>query len=183
MLRELAFLGRGPFLDELRTALGEELVVVLATEEELPIDRAVAAYPFNSQVLSLPDGSMVIVAPEDSREDKAARRFLERVVATGGPVKAVHYRDVRQSMHNGGGPACLRLRVPLEDDERGRILANVFFTEALETALAAWIGKHYRDRLVASDLADPMLARETMAALDALTELLRLGSVYDFQKP
>jgi succinylarginine dihydrolase len=125
----------------------------------------------------------VIVAPEDSREDKAARLFLERVVAAGGPVKAVHYRDVRQSMHNGGGPACLRLRVPLEDDERRRILANVFFTEALETALAAWIRKHYRDRLVASDLCDPMLARETMAALDALTELLRLGSVYDFQKP
>jgi succinylarginine dihydrolase len=182
MLHELAFLGRGPFVDELRKTLGEELFVVEATSAELPLDRAVHAYPFNSQVLTLPDGSMVIVAPEDSREDPSARRFLERVVGAGGPVKAVHYRDVRQSMHNGGGPACLRLRVPLEDDERKRILANVFFTAELETALSAWVTKHYRDKLVAKDLEDPLLARETMTALDALTKLLRLGSVYEFQK-
>jgi succinylarginine dihydrolase len=182
MLHELAFLARAPFLDELRTTLGDELFVIEATEQELPVDRAVHAYPFNSQVLTLPDGSMVIVAPEDAREEPTARRFLERVVASGGPVNAVHYRDVRQSMHNGGGPACLRLRVPLEDEERGRIAANVFFTAELEADLSTWIAKHYRDRLVAKDLADPLLARETMTALDALTKLLRIGDVYDFQK-
>jgi succinylarginine dihydrolase len=142
----------------------------------------VQAYPFNSQVLTLADGSMVIVAPEDSRDEPHANRFLDRVVAAGGPVKAVHYRNVRQSMHNGGGPACLRLRVPLEDEERARIKAKVFFTESLDAQLVAWIGKHYRDRLVADDLADPLLARETMAALDALTQILGIGSVYDFQR-
>ena len=84
-------------------------------------------------------------------------------------------------MHNGGGPACLRLRVPLEEHERARIKASVFFTEALDTALTAWVTEHYRDRLVADDLKDPRLARETMAALDALTAILGLGSVYDFQ--
>jgi succinylarginine dihydrolase len=182
MLHELAFLGRGAFVADLRAALGEELFVVEATEKELPAESAVHAYPFNSQVVTLPDGTMVIVAHEDSREEPHARAFLERVVASGGPVKAVHYRDVRQSMHNGGGPACLRLRVLLEDAERALIKANVFLTEELEAQLAAWVGKHYRDRLTAKDLADPALARETMAALDALTALLRIGSVYDFQK-
>ena len=182
MLHELAFLGRGSFVSDLQAALGEELFVVVATDEELPLDRAVQAYPFNSQVLTLPDGRMVILAPEDSREEPAARRFLERVVASGGPVKAIHYRDVRQSMNNGGGPACLRLRVPLEDEEQRRIKANVFFTPDLQADLTTWIEKHYRDRLVATDLADPALVRETMAALDALTTLLRIGSVYDFQK-
>ena len=182
MLHELAFLGRGSFVSDLQAALGEELFVVVATDEELPLDRAVQAYPFNSQVLTLPDGRMVILAPEDSREEPAARRFLERVVASGGPVKAIHYRDVRQSMNNGGGPACLRLRVPLEDEEQRRIKANVFFTPDLQADLTTWIEKHYRDRLVATDLADPALVRETMAAIDALTTLLRIGSVYDFQK-
>ena len=85
-------------------------------------------------------------------------------------------------MHNGGGPACLRLRVPLLDDERRRIRANVFLTAELETHIAAWVVRHYRDRLTAHDLADPRLAGETMAALDELTALLGLGSVYDFQK-
>ena len=182
MLHELAFLGRGALLSELRTAPGDELFVVEASQHELPVESAVQAYPFNSQVLTLADGSMVIVAPEDSRDEPHANRFLDRVVAAGGPVKAVHYRNVRQSMHNGGGPACLRLRVPLEDEERARIKAKVFFTESLDAQLVAWIGKHYRDRLVADDLADPLLARETMAALDALTQILGIGSVYDFQR-
>jgi succinylarginine dihydrolase len=182
MVHELAFAGLGGLLEDLRATLGDELSVTVATENELPVERAVATYPFNSQVLTLADGSMVIVAPEDSREDADAHRFLDRVVTSGGPVKALHFRDVRQSMHNGGGPACLRLRVPLEDDERSRIGANVFASDALFADLATWIGKHYRDRLVPDDLADPALVRETMTALDELTSILRIGSVYDFQK-
>jgi succinylarginine dihydrolase len=182
MLHELAFVARGALLTDARAALGDDLCIVEASSEELPIELAVHAYPFNSQVLTLADGGMVIVAPEDAREEPHARAFLERVVASGGPVKALHYRDVRQSMHNGGGPACLRLRVPLEEAERARIRADVFFSHKLEASLSAWIQKHYRDRLVAADLSDPLFARETMAALDALTAILGLGSVYDFQK-
>jgi len=181
MLHELAFVGAAAFVSELRQTLGDELFVALASPGELPLENAVGAYPFNSQVLTLADGTMVIVAPEDAREDPHARRFLERVVQDVGPVKAVHYRDVRQSMHNGGGPACLRLRVLLRPEEEARIKANVFCSEALLATLSAWVEKHYRDRLVVADLADPLLARETMTALDELTMILGLGSVYDFQ--
>ncbi len=182
MLHELAFLGRSALLAELRGTLGDELFVVEATEEELPVDHAVSACPLNSQVLTLPDGSMVILAPEDAREDSFARRFFERVLASRGPVRAVHYRDGWRSLQNGGGPACYRLAVPLEECEAARVKASVLFTEALEMQLSLWVQQHYRDRLVADDLADPSLARETMAALDALTAILDLGSVYDFQK-
>jgi succinylarginine dihydrolase len=182
MLHELAFLDREAVVADLRSALGEELFVIEATEKELPAVRAVHAYPFNSQVLTVTEGTMAIVAPVDSREDAHARAFLERVVAAGGPVKTVHYLDVRQSMHNGGGPACLRLRVPLEDAERAKVRANVFFTSELEALLLAWVDTHYRDRLVPSDLADPHLARETMEALDELTQMLGIGPVYDFQR-
>jgi succinylarginine dihydrolase len=182
MLHELAFLKRHELLSDLHEALGDELFVVEASNKELPVHNAVHAYPFNSQVLTLADGSMVIVAPEDSREDEFARRFLERVVASGGPVATVHYRDVRQSMHNGGGPACLRLRVPLEESERSAISANVFLDEDLQRELGLWVDKCYRDRLVPKDLADPKLARETMEALDELSQILRIGSVYDFQQ-
>ena len=97
-------------------------------------------------------------------------------------MKAVHYIDVRQSMHNGGGPACLRLRVPLTDDEALAVSCDVVLTDALFDALSAWIRRHYRDRLVPADLADPELAREGMSALDELTGLLRIGAIYDFQR-
>jgi succinylarginine dihydrolase len=182
MLHELAFVDGAGVTGDLRRLLGDELFVVEASRDELPVDRAVAAYPFNSQVLTLADGSMAIVAPTDSRDDPRARAFLDRCMTSGSPVRAVHYLDVRQSMHNGGGPACLRLRVPLTGDELGALGANVVLTDALLDALGAWVDRHYRDRLVAADLADPALSRESMRALDELTQLLGLGSIYDYQR-
>ena len=143
---------------------------------------AVAAYPYNSELLTVADGRMVIVAPADSRDNPRARAFLDRVVAEDNPVVEVHYLDLRQSMNNGGGPACLRLRVPLEEAEIAALGGRVLLGDALERDLAAWIERRYRDRLAPADLADPALARESMVALDELTGILRLGSVYDFQR-
>jgi succinylarginine dihydrolase len=182
MLHELAFADKDAFVAELRATLGDELAVVEASTRELPPASAIKAYPFNSQVLTRDDGTMCIVAPEDSREDEHARRFLEKVVASGGPVKDVFYRDVRQSMHNGGGPACLRLRVPLEDAESAALGANVLLTDALHDSLCSWVDRRYRESLAPGDIKDPKLARETMEALDELTQILGLGPVYDFQR-
>lgn len=181
MLHERAFLDHPALLQTLRQRLGEQFRHALATEAELPAAQAVAAYPFNSQVLTLPDGAMAIIAPTDSERTPAAKRFLDRVVAEDNPVKAVHYLDLRQSMNNGGGPACLRQRIWLTEEERAAVKANVFYGPALHEQLAAWVKRHYRDRLTAADLADPRLARESMTALDELTRILGIGSVYDFQ--
>ena len=181
LVHELAFLDLEAVVGALRSALGEALVIVEAAQAELPIADAVAAYPFNSQLVTLPDGSMAIVAPEESRENPRARAFLERVVASGA-VAAVHHLEVRDSMNNGGGPACLRQRIVLTDEERAAIQARIFLDDALAVELADWVSRRYRDRLTATDLADPSLARESMEALDELTSILRLGSVYDFQR-
>jgi succinylarginine dihydrolase len=176
LLHETAFVGHPALLQRLRQLLGEELIAHVATEQELPIASAVAAYPFNSQLLALPQGGMVIVAPVESREDSKARAFLESA-----PVKAVHYLDLRQSMENGGGPACLRQRIVLSGEDRAAVKARVFWDEQLGGELEAWVNRNYRDSLSGADLADPLLARETMSALDELTRILRIGSVYDFQ--
>jgi succinylarginine dihydrolase len=182
MVHELAFVGLDGLVRELRDRLGEGLAIEIATNRELPVGDAVAAYPFNSQVLTLPDGSMTIVAPEESRENGRARAFLERVVAADNPVRSVSYLDLRQSMNNGGGPACLRLRVPLTDEEVAAVGANVFFGPELDAQLVAWVERHYRDRVLPGDLRDPAFCRENMTALDELTRILKLGSVYDFQR-
>lgn len=182
MLHELAFVEHEGLLAKLGSLLGKSFRSIVATQAELPAVDAVKSYPFNSQVITLPDGAMAILAPAEAREVATARRFLERVVSEENPVKAVHYLDVRQSMNNGGGPACLRLRVPLSDEERAAVKANVFYTESLHASLSAWITKHYRDKLSAKDLGDPSLARECMTALDELSRILGLGAVYDFQQ-
>ncbi|MFN0063047.1 MAG: N-succinylarginine dihydrolase [Myxococcaceae bacterium] len=182
MLHALAFLDPQGLLHRLRDLVGGDFSFALADAAELPVERAVAAYPFNSQLVTLPSGKMAIVAPKDSEADPHCRGFLNRVLHEDNPVEAVHYLDVRQSMDNGGGPACLRLRVALTDAERASVSANVFYTAALHAELEAWVRKHYRDRLVPEDFKDPLFARETFTALDVLCQILRLGSVFDFQR-
>src|SRR5206468_2602128 len=100
-----------------------------------------------------------------------------------GPIAEVLTFDLRQSMRNGGGPACLRLRVPLTVRERAAIHANVFLDDALAHGLETWIMRHYRDRLAPGDLADPLLLDEMYRALDELSGLLHLPRLYDFQGP
>jgi succinylarginine dihydrolase len=182
MLHQKAFVDPEPLLGSLQKLLGAQSRYALGPNSRLPLAAAVKAYPFNSQLLTIPDGSMVILAPKESEGSKPAKAFLERVKAQDNPVREIHYLDVRQSMQNGGGPACLRQRIWLSDEERNAILANVFFTPELHQTLEQWILRHYRDRLSPRDLGDPKLANESMTALDELTGILRLGSVYDFQR-
>ncbi len=107
--------------------------------------------------------------------------YLDRLVASGGPISAVEVFDVKQSMRNGGGPACLRLRVVLQPDELAAMHRGVLLTDALYQRLTTWVEAHYRDCLSQDDLADPLLLDEVRTALDELTGILGLGSIYDFQ--
>jgi len=172
LVHELAFVHGSATLNELRALLGDEFEFELATNAELPVSDAVHAYPFNSQLVTLPDGRMAVIAPEESRASPAARAFLERVLAGRNAVSAVHYVDVNGSMKNGGGPACLRLRVPLTDEERSAISTRVFLDDALYEAARAWITRRYRDRVTPTDLGDPDFFDENRRALSELSTLL-----------
>lgn len=182
LLHELAFVDHEPLLAELSRRLGSSFRALVATESELPVADAVAAYPFNSQLVSLPSGNMCIVAPLESQSNARARRFLERAVAECERIESVEYLNVNGSMKNGGGPACLRLRVPLTAEESERLGARVQFDDTLEARLRDIIERRYRDRLELPDIADPALVDEARVALDELTQALGLESVYDFQR-
>jgi succinylarginine dihydrolase len=182
LLHEHAFSDLASLLEKLKQRLGPELVVVVASDAELPVADAVSSYPFNSQLVTLPNGEMALIAPRESEALPSARRYLERVVAETNPVSAVHYVDVNASMLNGGGPACLRLRVPLTDVEIAALGGDVLLDDELLDRLTQVVERRYRDRLVLDDLADPSLAVEAATALDEITALLGLSSVYDFQR-
>jgi succinylarginine dihydrolase len=115
---------------------------------QIPLAEAIRSYLFNSQIVSLPDGSMTLIAPDECRKRRQrVRRFLAELPDAGAPITSVRYVQVRQSMRNGGGPACLRLRVVLSERELAAVHPGVLLTGALHDQLAAWIGRHYRDRL------------------------------------
>ena len=150
--------------------------------DEVPIGDAVKSYLFNSQLISVPgDDGMTLVLPVEAKETKSTKAYLEKLISSNQPIKKVEFIDVRQSMRNGGGPACLRLRVVMSEKERENLSANVVITDTLFETLSAWVNRHYRDRLTLDDLADPALMEESFTALDELTGILELGPVYEFQ--
>ena len=178
---EQAFLDEQRVLADIRQRLaGVELEAVRVSSEDVPLQDAVASYLFNSQLLNTPDG-MLLAVPGECREIETVSRYLDELLLSNGPITSVEVFDVKQSMRNGGGPACLRLRVVLTDDELKAMNHGVLLTDDLYQRLVTWVEAHYRDELTQADLADPMLLEESRKALDELTGILGLGSIYDFQ--
>ena len=179
---ERAFVDQPAVLDALQAAVGPQFASIVIRDDELPVAAAIGTYLFNSQLLPIDGGGFLLVAPAECRANRATAAILDRLVAGDTPIRDVLTFDLRQSMRNGGGPACLRLRVPLGPRERESIAARVFLDATLELALEAWIRRNYRDRLSSTDLGDPALLDESRRALDELTQLLGLPSVYPFQR-
>ncbi len=178
---EQAWVEQSDVLRRLAAAVGPGFEPIVVRANEVSIHDAVATYLFNSQLLTRPDGRLLLVAPGEVRENARVERYLDTLLARDGPIAEMIVFDLRQSMRNGGGPACLRLRVALADAERAAVGARVFLDDALAGDLEAWIRRHYRDRLAQDDLADPALLDESRHALDELTRILKLPPVYPFQ--
>ncbi|HYC42417.1 MAG TPA: N-succinylarginine dihydrolase [Noviherbaspirillum sp.] len=181
---EQAFANEMATLDALQQAMAAvraELRPVRVASKEVSVADAVGSYLFNSQLLTKANGKMALVVPQECQENQAVAHYLQGLVVSGGPIDELISFDLRQSMRNGGGPACLRLRVALTEAEAAAMHQGVVMTDTLYLKLTAWVGKHYRDRLAPADLADPALAVEVQAALDELTTILGLPGLYDFQ--
>ena len=179
---EQAFADEAQVLTGLRAAMagvGAVFNAVRVDTSAVSVADAVTSYLFNSQLLSKDGGKMALVIPHECQENAAVSRYLESLVASGGPVDELIHFDLRQSMRNGGGPACLRLRVALTDAEARAMHQGVIMNEALFSTLTHWVEKHYRDHLEPKDLADPQLAIECQAALEELTRILALPGLYD----
>jgi len=175
LLREIREKARGLY----------EPVFVAVPAERVPLAEAAASYLFNSQLIREPGArSLTLIAPVEVRETPSTCMFVEEMISRSDAVIGrVEYVDVRESMRGGGGPACLRLRVSMTDDERAAATAGFFLTDDLAHQLEAWIGTHYRPQLSLDDLDDPALIDETRTALDELTRILPLGDdFYPFQR-
>ena len=182
---EDAFLETDTVLGQLRAKLaskGGNFQSICVPRAAVTVEDAVRSYLFNSQLLSRDDGSMLLVVPEECRNNERVWAYLGHLTSQGGAVKEVKVFDLKQSMQNGGGPACLRLRVALKETELAAVNQGVIMTAPLYDTLLQWVDKHYRDRLGEADLADPQLLVECRTALDELTQILKLGSVYPFQR-
>jgi|TARA_B110000967_G_scaffold65449_1_gene67546 succinylarginine dihydrolase len=172
-------------LQQAMTNMGNgKMQFIEVPDDQVSVQDAVTSYLFNSQLLSLPhlnDGKMGIVVPQECLENIKVSAYLDQLIASDSAIEEILVFDLKQSMSNGGGPACLRLRVVLNEAEQAAVNPACIMSDSLFSGLMAWTEKHYRDTLSESDLADPQLITESHRALDELTQILDLGSVYDFQ--
>lgn len=184
---EHAFADRNALYAELRAkAKGLfEPVFVEVKAADVSLEDAVSSYLFNSQLLRLPgDKALTLIAPREVRENNRTASVAQQLTAAAGAaIGHVEYVDVRESMRNGGGPACLRLRIVMTPSERAAAAQGFFLDDALSQKLSVWINKHYREELTPGDIRDPNLVDETQSALDELTQILPLGGdFYPFQR-
>ncbi|MDW5416361.1 N-succinylarginine dihydrolase [Iodobacter sp. CM08] len=178
---ETAFLRQAAVYAELDAKLGGGLQVIEVPLAQVSVADAVKSYLFNSQLLARGDGRQNLVVPDECRATPAVWEYLQGMLASNGPIAELMVFDLKQSMQNGGGPACLRLRVALQEQELAAVNPHIWMNDQLFTRLNNWVDQHYRDRLTEADLVDPQLMTEVRTALDELTQILHLGSIYPCQ--
>jgi succinylarginine dihydrolase len=171
---ETAFEDREGAHAQIRAAFPEvEIVEVPASAVSLP--EAIKSYLFNAQLVSLPgDGGMGLVLPTEARETKPVWDWLEAHVAGNGPIRRLLPVDVRQSMANGGGPACLRLRVVADP---ARVDPRFLADAAKLDRIAEVVAKHWPETIAPGDLASAALVAEVRKARAALLDALGLGEL------
>ena len=126
---------------------------------------AIKSYLFNAQLVTLPEGGMALILPEEARETASVWAWLEQLAAGNGPIRDLRLVDVRQSMANGGGPACLRLRVVADP---ATVDPRFLVDDAKLDRIAACIAAHWPERIAPDDIADPGLWDRTERARAAL---------------
>ena len=138
----------------------------------ISLEAAVRSYLFNSQLVSLPEGGMALILPQEARDTPEVWAWLESVRAADNPIRHLEIVDVRESMRNGGGPACLRLRVAVSEDAHAAINRRFLLDEAICDRIEAVIERHWPERIAPDDLGDPDLWQQCRTARAALLAAL-----------
>lgn len=172
---EHAFADKARFYAELRAAL-PEVEIVEVPADHVSLADAIASYLFNAQLVTLPSGETALIVPEEARETPSVWAWLEAHVAGNGPIRRVEVVDVRQSMANGGGPACLRLRVVADP---ATVDPRFLVDEARLDAIAALVEAHWPEAIDADAIGDPALVVRIENARRALIEMLGTVELID----
>lgn len=174
MSNENLFIYHEKAYDNLDENTLSEFNLICIKEKELSLSEAVSTYFFNSQLLTLPSGKMLVIAPSECEGHPRAKRCFDELIEKN-HIAEVHYINLRESMKNGGGPACLRLRIPLTGNELSKVHKGAILDDILFNSLCQWIEKHYRDRINLNDQHDPLLANESYTAISELYKIMEIA--------
>lgn len=152
-----------------------EAEIVIVPADRVSLSDAVQSYLFNAQLVTLPDGGgMALILPIEAQSNPNVWGWLEEHVAGNGQIRRLVPVDVRQSMANGGGPACLRLRVvadPCTVDPR--FIAD----EAKLDRMAEIITSYWPESIAPDQLGDAALVKQVQKARLALLDASGLNAL------
>ena len=150
------------------------LQVVEVPESAVSLEEAIRTYLFNAQLLTLPTGEMALVVPTECQESAAVWSWCEHMLATNGPIRKVIPVDVKQSMANGGGPACLRLRVVADP---ATVDPRFMLDEAKLERVEAVVAENWPEQIDPADIGSDALAKTVIEAREALLSVLSLDTL------
>jgi succinylarginine dihydrolase len=151
-----------------------EVEIVTVPASAVSLAEAVRSYLFNAQLVTLPAGEMALIVPTEAWESAEVRAWLDSMIAGNGPIRRVIPVDVRQSMANGGGPACLRLRVVADP---ATVDPRFLLDEAKALRIEGAIAQTWPETLDPQELGRPWLAEQVRTARRTLLEALDLGEL------
>lgn len=165
---ELAFADKDSFYADLRRLMPRVEIVEVPTAEVSLAD-AIGSYLFNAQLVTMPGGETGLILPTEARDTPSVWNWLQRHVAGNGPIRHLEVVDVRQSMANGGGPACLRLRVVADP---ATVDPRFLVDPAKLDRIAAIIEAHWPDAIAQDQIGDPTLIARIATARTELLDAL-----------
>lgn len=163
-----AFADQQGVYDEIK-AVFPQLEVFEVPSSAVSLAEAISTYLFNAQLLTLPSGEMALVVPQECRESASVWSWCEGMLASNGPIRHVVPVDVRQSMANGGGPACLRLRVVADP---ATVDSRFLLDDARAEMIAGVIARHWPEQIDPADIGNTALAETVVKARARLLEAL-----------
>ncbi len=168
----------GLIRDKFESKTGDAFIGLPVSESELPLEEAVRTYLFNSQLISIDAQDMALICPLQCVQSPAVSALLDRWIQDqSNPIRKVHYCSLDQSMRNGGGPACLRLRAMLDGRQLSRIGNHHRVTDHRMEQLRSVVVASYSGALNLSDLARLDFAEQAIATAKKIATLSRCGSV------
>jgi succinylarginine dihydrolase len=174
LVHEQAFADPARLYGTLRRQL-PALIVEEVPASAVSLAEAVSSYLFNAQLVTLPEGGMALILPGEARDNPQVWSWLEALLARNGPVRRLETVDLRQSMANGGGPACLRLRVladPATVDPR------FIVDHAKLDRIEAIVRQHWPEKIAPDELGHPALWASVRAARSALLGVLGFSAAW-----
>ena len=171
---EQAFEQPDRLYDAIRSAMPDAEIIIVPADRVSLAD-AIKSYLFNAQLVTLPeDGGMALILPSEARENAAVWRYLTDLVAGNGPIRRLCPVDVRQSMANGGGPACLRLRVVADP---AKVDPRFMATSQKLDEIARTVAEYWPESINPGQLSDPQLIATIREARNRLLDICQLSDL------